>query len=83
MARIIDNKNVNLIGDNLKMYRQQRKLSQKALSELLETQAVYICRGSIARIEGGSRTVTDIELVGLARALDVTVNELLGIDDIK
>lgn len=83
MARIIDNKKVNLIGDNVKMYRQQRKLSQKALSERLETQAIYICRGSIARIEGNSRTVTDIELVGLAKALNVTVNELLGIDYTK
>ena len=32
--------------------RKKHHLSQQQLSERLETQAVYICRGSISRIEG-------------------------------
>ena len=39
----------------------------------METLAVYICRGSISRIEDGSRTVTDIELAGLSEILHVPV----------
>ena len=54
----------NMIGAKLKQFRQEQKMSQQNLSNRLETEAVYICRGSISRIEDGSRTVTDIELYG-------------------
>ena len=36
----------------------------------------YICRGSISRIEDKSRTVTDIELMGLAKVLGVKIQDL-------
>ena len=51
MARIIDGAEMNLIGSNLKRLRQERGWSQQLLSNKLETVAVYICRGSISRIE--------------------------------
>ena len=65
MARIIDNEQKNLVGNKVKQLRQEKGLSQQQLSDKLETLAIYICRGSISRIEDGSRTVTDIELMGL------------------
>ena len=64
MARIIDNEQKNLVGNKVKQLRQEKGLSQQQLSDKLETLAIYICRGSISRIEDGSRTVTDIELMG-------------------
>lgn len=75
MARIIDGKACNMVGEKVKEYRILRKMTQKELSEKLETMAIYVCRGSISRIEDGSRTVTDMELYGLAKALDVPVQE--------
>lgn len=69
MARIIDSNEKNLIGSNLKILRKQKKMSQQELSDKLETLAIYICRGSISRIEDKSRTVTDIELYGLSKVL--------------
>ena len=39
---------------------------------------VYVCRGSISRIEDGSRTVTDIELYAIAKALHVTFDDLFS-----
>ena len=74
MPRIIEGKEMNLIGDRLRVLRKKHHLSQ--LSERLETQAVYICRGSISRIEDKSRTVTDIELMGLAKVLGVKIQDL-------
>ncbi|MBR5237046.1 MAG: helix-turn-helix transcriptional regulator [Clostridia bacterium] len=53
-------------------------LSQQQLSAKLELLPVYICRGSISRIEHGQRIVTDIELVALAKVLQVDPNTLLG-----
>ncbi len=77
MARIIDTEKKNLIGENLKKLRIRRKMSQQALSNKLELYGVYVCRGSISRIEDFSRTVTDIELFAIADVLAVDIHELL------
>lgn len=76
MARIIDGKNKNLIGENLKRLRTKQGMSQQELSCKLELLGVYICRGSVSRIEDCSRTVTDIELFAIADALGVDIKEL-------
>lgn len=76
MARIIDYEAQNIVGEKVKKFREERKLSQKDLSEKLETQAIYICRGSISRIETHERTVTDFELRAMARILSVSIEEL-------
>ena len=75
MARIIDGKASNMVGDKVRELRMAKKMSQKLLSEKLETYAVYICRGSISRIEEKRRTVTDIELYGLAQVLGVDIGD--------
>lgn len=76
MARIIDTEAKNMVGKKVKYYRKAIKLSQQELSDKLETLAVYICRGSISRIEDQTRTVTDIELWGLAQVLKVSIDAL-------
>ena len=81
MARIIDGEEMNLIGSLLRELRVERGLSQQRLSDKLETMAVYICRGSISRIEDKRRTVTDIELYGLAKALNVPMESLFEKED--
>ncbi|MBQ8923653.1 MAG: helix-turn-helix transcriptional regulator [Lachnospiraceae bacterium] len=78
MARIIDGNTDNMVGNQVKYYRKLRKYTQQILSDKLETMAIYICRGSISRIEDGSRTVTDIELYGLSQILDVSIEELFA-----
>lgn len=75
MARIVDEAQ-NVVGEKIKKYRMERKLSQKDLSEKLEVYAIYICRGSISRIESHERTVTDFELRAMAKVLSVSIEEL-------
>ena len=75
MARIIDGTQKNIIGETVKKLRKEKKLSQQQLSDRLETLAIYICRGSVSRIEDCSRTVTDIELYGLSKVLDVPIED--------
>lgn len=70
MARIIDGEKKNFVGKRVRQFRLEKNWSQQQLSIKLETLAVYICRGSISRIEDQSRTVTDIELYGLSKILD-------------
>lgn len=83
MARIIDGKEMNLIGSNLKRIRTEKKMSQQTLSNKLKMMAIYICRGSISRIEEKQRTVTDIELYGIAKVLGVSILDLLECDDVQ
>lgn len=75
MARIIDSTQKNLVGTRVKQLRTEKHLSQQQLSDKLETLAIYICRGSISRIEDGSRTVTDIELQGLSQVLATPIED--------
>ena len=67
MGRIIDGSQTNIVGKQVKKFRKECGLSQQLLSAKLETLAIYICRGSISRIEKQIRTVSDIELYGLDR----------------
>ncbi|MDO5377874.1 MAG: helix-turn-helix transcriptional regulator [Clostridia bacterium] len=76
MKRISDPdapRQANITGRGIYRARREAGLSQKELSARLETMAVYICRGSLSRIEHGARLVTDIELDAIARALNVPV----------
>ena len=76
MARIIDGTEMNIIGSNLRRLRIERGWSQQKLSNKLEMMAIYVCRGSISRIEDKQRTVTDIELYGFSQVLGVPIEEL-------
>lgn len=76
MARIIDENDKNMVGGQVRRLRIERGMSQQMLSTKLETLAIYICRGSISRIEDKQRTVTDIELYGLAEILGVSIESL-------
>lgn len=67
---------MNVTGRNIRLARERAKLTQKELSIKLETMAVYVCRGSISRIESGARIVTDIELQAIAEILNVPVQAL-------
>ena len=80
MARIIDGEKMNMIGKSVRKRRKELKMSQQELSNKLELLGVYVCRGSISRIEDRSRTVTDIELFAIASVLGVPAQALLDID---
>ena len=78
MARIIDKKEKNMVGRKVKELRKAKNMSQQELSAKLETLAIYICRGSISRIEDQSRTVTDLELFGLSQVLATPIEDFFN-----
>ena len=71
----MEGKELNLAGSKIRRLRPGRRLSQQALANPLETEAVY-GRGSASRSEDQFRTVTDIELVGFAKIFRVPISEL-------
>lgn len=71
----------NMVGPRIKQLRLEKGMTQKTLAERLETLAVYVCRGSISRIEEQKRTITDIELAGIAEVLQVDISEFFKKDE--
>lgn len=81
MRIIIDSKNKNMIGPQVKKARVKNSLTQEQLSVRLETMAIYIDRASISKLEQQKRIVTDYELIALSKILKVSVSWLLGIEE--
>lgn len=81
MKRILDGQKQNMVDPRIKQLRLEKGMTQKTLAERLETLAVYVCRGSISRIEEQKRTITDIELAGIAEVLQVDISEFFKKDE--
>ena len=73
----------NIIGERLKEARVKSnpKITQKDLLIRLELREIFLDKTSISKIEAGNRPVSDIELVAIADAVNVTPHWLLKIDD--
>jgi transcriptional regulator with XRE-family HTH domain len=68
----------NLCGKRVKLARIDKDMKQVDLSAALSVDyAVEISQKAISRLERGVRPVNDIELVSLAKLLDVTTSWLL------
>ena len=70
----------NIVGPQIRRLRSARGLSQPALAAKCQLIGWDIARDTIAKIEGRTRWVGDLELVYLARSLDVPLAELLPAD---
>lgn len=70
----------NVCGINVFRIRKAKvpKMSQRILAEKLQLFGMDVDKNAVQRIECGKRFVTDIELLALAEALNVSVSELLA-----
>lgn len=69
----------NLAGKNIARIRKaiSPTLSQRAFAERLQLAGIDVDKNAVQRIECGKRFITDIELVAIAKVLDVTILNLL------
>lgn len=67
----------NLIGGQLQKIRHKKGISQMELSAIGQRKGWDISRNIIAKIESGSRCVSDFELVLLCEILGVSMTEML------
>ena len=70
--------NNNRCGKAVAIRRKQMGKSQRELADALQLAGLDVDKNAIQRIEAGKRFVTDIELVYLAKVLDVSVDMLLA-----
>lgn len=71
----------NLCGLRVARYRKELHKSQRELADALQLLGLDVDKNAIQRIEAGKRFVTDIELVQLAKVLNVTYEDLLNESD--
>ena len=73
----------NLIGPRVRKARHSEKprATLSDLSARLEVQGISLSVSELSRIESGTRAVTDIQLVALAKALKVSPAWLLDLDE--
>lgn len=72
----------NLVGNRIRQARHQAKpkITQKELLARLAVRGIELDNTAISKIESQTRSVTDIELVGIADSLKVSILWLLGIE---
>lgn len=69
----------NLIGSRLREIRRamRPRISQEDLCGRAASDGVTLTRTQVAKIEAGTRPVTDYELMAIARALHIALDDLL------
>lgn len=67
---------LNITGKNIKEIRKRNKITQEDLCARMQVLGFQISRSDISKLENGKRTISDIEIVGLAKALKVDILEI-------
>ena len=74
-----ENQRNNISGIKIAAVRKSMRISQRQLAERLEEAGLVIDKNAVQRIESGQRFVIDTELQTIARVLNISVSELLGL----
>lgn len=68
--------NYNIVGQQLKHFREKKNISQEQLSNKLALLGITLYQSDIYKIEKNERTVRDFELWGFTKVLGITSEEL-------
>ena len=71
------NGKMNVVAKQIRKYREEQDMSYEVLSAKLELMGISIHKQSLYDIESDKRTVKDYELFGIAKVLNIDVNDLL------
>ena len=75
--------NRNIVGARVTEARNMRGMKQNELLARLQTVGVDISSPALSLLEGQKRPVSDFELAALSDILDVSVDWLLGKENIQ
>jgi transcriptional regulator with XRE-family HTH domain len=67
----------NIAGQKIRRFRAQRRWTQAKLASMLRKLGIHITRNMIANVETQRRSVTDWQLAGFAKALQIPLQLLL------
>ena len=75
------NGNKNIIGQNIKKFRRENKMSQPEICRQLDLLGVTMYNCDIYEIEYGKKTVKDFEVLAFCKVLGITLEELYSNTD--
>lgn len=70
----------NLVGTRIEKRRKELGMSQKDLLAKLQVMGIDMNSSGLSKIEGQIRGVSDKELVALSKILDLSLNQLVGLE---
>lgn len=66
----------NVIGKNIKKYRELRNLTQRELSNKIALLGIDIYHSDISQIENQKLLLKDFEIIAMCKVLNVTYDQL-------
>lgn len=66
----------NIVGLRIKGARKNAKMTQMKLAAELQLLGIRIDRSTIAKLESGRRPASDIEIIAIAKILNVSISSL-------
>ena len=77
------NNKLNIVGKNIKKYRELKGLSQNDVCCQMALLGITLYKSDIYNIERGERILKDFELYAFAKIFKITLNELFEDIDIE
>lgn len=71
----------NVIGHNITRLRQEKNMGQGDLVRRIQLLGVEMNQAKLSRIEGGRVSVVDKDMIAIAKALSVSMDELCMVED--
>lgn len=71
-----NNIQMNIAGKNIKQIRKEKKITQEELCARMQIMGFKLSRSDISKLETGKRFINDIEIVGFAKALKISILDL-------
>ena len=66
----------NIIGSRVRKARKESRVTQMGLAAQLQLLGITIDRSGIAKLESGRRPASDIEIIAIAKILNVSIADL-------
>ena len=70
------NKNQNIIGENIKKYRELKGISQRELANKVALLGVTLYNSDISRIENNTLFIRDYEQKAICKVLNISIEQL-------
>lgn len=72
----LSDNSMNIVGKNIKKIRKDKNVTQEDLCARMQVMGFKLSRSDISKLENGKRFINDIEIVGFAKALKVSILDL-------
>lgn len=66
----------NVVGQNIRKYREYNGISQRQLANKLNLKGINLYHSDISRIEANDLFIRDYELMGICKVLGITYDQI-------